>query len=373
MNLRKLASVLFRNPRQPFSIHRHSTSSRRSHWFAGQNTRLLLFLGSGVCIFSSAAAFLSQEKPNQDSCSSASSYAKLELISKLSELRSESKTASDYKATEKLSELGVASKSTRFNVLDWFLLPEVTHCDAILSEEDEEKIDRGERWRNLWNRDKNERKLLFHQSQPNEQLTRYLHRLAKSSNDTKNKKKRVLVPLCGKTKDMVYLASNGFDADGVEIVDTAIQELAEDEEFVWDRIVSTSDFIEYKKRFSTGDLSIFQGDFLLFDKLQGEEEIYDLGFDRASLVAMQPVLREKYAEVMSKLCKEQLLVTLEYPQEQKQGPPFSVSREEVKRLYEKDYEIELLERNYLLDKYTRWKDQGVTEAYVNVFWLKKRR
>ena len=52
-------------------------------------------------------------------------------------------------------------------------------------------------------------------------------------------------------------------------------------------------------------------------------------YDRAALIALPPPLRQRYArELYSQLprgCRG-LLVTLEYPQHEKDGPPFSVPR-----------------------------------------------
>ncbi|WP_261863761.1 hypothetical protein [Psychrobacter sp. JCM 18900] len=35
---------------------------------------------------------------------------------------------------------------------------------------------------------------------------------------------RIFVPLCGKSIDMVWLATQGYDVVGVELVETAVQE-----------------------------------------------------------------------------------------------------------------------------------------------------
>ena len=70
-------------------------------------------------------------------------------------------------------------------------------------------------------------------------------------------------------------------------------------------------------------------------------------FDRAALIALPPDMRVRYArDVYSKLppgCRG-FLITLEYPQAEREGPPFSVPEEEVRALYARDWDIELLER-----------------------------
>ncbi len=69
-------------------------------------------------------------------------------------------------------------------------------------------------------------------------------------------------------------------------------------------------------------------------------------FDRAALIALPPELRTLYAsELYAHLptgCRG-LLVTLEYPQAEKAGPPFSVPEDEVHALYDRDWAVKLLE------------------------------
>jgi thiopurine S-methyltransferase len=70
-------------------------------------------------------------------------------------------------------------------------------------------------------------------------------------------------------------------------------------------------------------------------------------FDRAALIALPPELRARYArELYPRLpagCRG-LLVTLEYPQEEREGPPFSVPADEVQALYAGNWNVALLER-----------------------------
>ena len=70
-------------------------------------------------------------------------------------------------------------------------------------------------------------------------------------------------------------------------------------------------------------------------------------FDRAALIALPPDLRLRYAhELYAALptdCRG-LLVSLEYPQAERAGPPFSVPEDEVRALYGTDWLVDLLER-----------------------------
>lgn len=58
----------------------------------------------------------------------------------------------------------------------------------------------------------------FNQSTVNPLLTEYFNRLNLTAGS------RIFVPLCGKSIDMVWLATQGYDVVGVELVETAVQE-----------------------------------------------------------------------------------------------------------------------------------------------------
>jgi thiopurine S-methyltransferase len=54
----------------------------------------------------------------------------------------------------------------------------------------------------------------FHEGRPNRYLTEFV--------DTLGEGRRVLVPLCGKTVDLAYLAERGHQVVGVELVEAAV-------------------------------------------------------------------------------------------------------------------------------------------------------
>jgi DNA gyrase/topoisomerase IV subunit A len=66
-------------------------------------------------------------------------------------------------------------------------------------------------------------------------------------------------------------------------------------------------------------------------------------FDRAALIALPPdvrrAMRASCTRVAGTGCRG-LLVTLEYPQAEREGPPFSVPEDEVQALYEADWRVE---------------------------------
>jgi thiopurine S-methyltransferase len=74
-------------------------------------------------------------------------------------------------------------------------------------------------------------------------------------------------------------------------------------------------------------------------------------YDRASLIAMPPELQGRYVQKISELTPsgtETLLVTLEYPQHEMSGPPFSVDSVAINRLYTAHHKVRELCRTDIL-------------------------
>ena len=69
-------------------------------------------------------------------------------------------------------------------------------------------------WRKRWQ----EKRIGFNQSAANPLLVEYIKHLNLSAGS------RIFVPLCGKSIDMAWLAAQGYDVVGVELVETAVQD-----------------------------------------------------------------------------------------------------------------------------------------------------
>lgn len=97
-------------------------------------------------------------------------------------------------------------------------------------------------------------------------------------------------------------------------------------------------------------------------------------FDRAALIALPPELRRRYVRELHAMlppgCRG-LLVTLEYPQHEKDGPPFSVPEAEVRTLYGRDWEVEVLERRDILAQQPLFVEEGVTALETLVYRLRR--
>jgi len=163
----------------------------------------------------------------------------------------------------------------------------------------------------------------FHNAEANPLLLTYFHELAMARDS------RVFVPLCGKTRDIGWLLSQGYRVAGAELSELAIEQLFA-ELVVQPEITDAGEV----KRYSAPDLDVYVGD--IFKLTANTLGTVDAVFDRAALVALPEDMRDRYARHLTEITSNvpQLLLTFEYDQTQMPGPPFSVCDQEVRRHYE---------------------------------------
>lgn len=184
-------------------------------------------------------------------------------------------------------------------------------------------------WLERWKRNE----IGFHQGDINPYLQRHWPALELAAGA------QVLVPLCGKSLDMVWLAAQGLRVLGVELVEKAVQDFFAEQQ-LQPEISERGPFKVYR----SGSLEIFCGDIFAL----GAADVADCQaiFDRAALIAFPPEMRERYAAHLSGILPsgcQGLLVTLDYDQSLKNGPPFAVGEDEVKRLMAADWSLQVLE------------------------------
>ena len=148
----------------------------------------------------------------------------------------------------------------------------------------------------------------------------------------------VFVPLCGKSIDMVWLLKQGYKVVGVELSEDAIEQFFAALE-VKPEIWTDQSF----KRYSAYNIEILVGDyFKLTEEILGQ---IDVIYDRASLVALPLDMRNDYSRYLMNITgtAAQLLITFKYDQSLQDGPPFSISEDEVSQHYAKHYQLSQLE------------------------------
>lgn len=134
----------------------------------------------------------------------------------------------------------------------------------------------------------------------------------------------VLVPFCGKSVDMAWLAERGLAVTGVELSPKAIAAFFAEQELAC--LAETCGAFEVY-RANDRPITVYGGDFFEF-----RAGPFDALFDRGALVALPPGDRPRYVRRLRSLLKPdafQLLVTLEYDQSRVDGPPFAVLPGEV--------------------------------------------
>ena len=178
---------------------------------------------------------------------------------------------------------------------------------------------------------------------------------------------RVLVPLCGKSLDMHWLAAQGHRVLGVELSPLAVAQFFEEAGLKPERTTSP-----YGEHFSAGPIEIILGDAFGLDPglLADITGVYD----RAALIALPTDLRLRYRDTVYAALPagcQGLLITLEYPQEEKAGPPFSVAQAEVDSLFAAPWRHTLLERRDILDQEPRFREEGLSALETAVYRLRR--
>ena len=151
--------------------------------------------------------------------------------------------------------------------------------------------------------------------------------------------KRVFVPLCGKSLDLGWLLSQGYAVAGAELSELAVTQLFAD--LGMEPRVSQ---VGPLRLFRGEKIDIFVGD--IFDLTREVLGPVDAVYDRAALVALPEALRSRYTAHLKALTgmAPQLVIGYQYDQSVVDGPPFSVSPEELRRHYGEDYTLTPLAR-----------------------------
>lgn len=183
----------------------------------------------------------------------------------------------------------------------------------------------------------------FHQEGINLKLIEFWPALAKNS--------RVLVPLCGKSNDMIWLAEQGYEVTGVELSSLAVIQFLGDNDLSYE----THQEGDLKIHTVNGGLSlrIIEGDYFQFS-----EKDFDACYDRAAMVAMPDSKRAEYVtHTLKRLSPSAcvLLISLQYDGDT-QGPPFSVAEESIPLLW--GNRIQKIASENLVQTNPQYKEQG---------------
>ena len=170
-------------------------------------------------------------------------------------------------------------------------------------------------WQGRWGN----QQIGFHEGKPNDLLVAHVERL-----ERQRTKLRILVPLAGKAVDLSWLAARGHEVVGVEFVRKAVEEF-------------------FAEAPSECGVTMVCDDFFRVDP--GTLGKFDVIYDRAALIALDPPTRAPYVERCRALLKDDgvtFLISITYDQSKAPGPPWSIDQETVRQLFA-GRSIELLE------------------------------
>jgi thiopurine S-methyltransferase len=213
----------------------------------------------------------------------------------------------------------------------------------------------------FWHQRWQQGRIGFHQEQPMPLLLSHWPSLALPAGS------QVFVPLAGKSVDMAWLAAQGHRVLGVELSPLAVEQFFAAHGWV-PGIREAVDGRHYR----AGDIELICGDAFALEpaSLADCAAVYD----RAALIALPHAMRRRYArELYAALppgCRG-LLITLEYPQREKQGPPFSVPEAEVRELFADRWRVTVLARHDILLREPGFVAEGVTALSTVVYRLER--
>ena len=201
----------------------------------------------------------------------------------------------------------------------------------------------------------------FHKHEYNAHMTRFIDLLGIEQGDN------ILVPLCGKSLDMIWLRDQKFNVTGIEISPIAVADFFSENDI--EHEISEH---AWGKAYRSKNLDILCADF--FDIGPADLPHTDGVYDRASLIALPEAMRPDYVKHLADLIPDtsrSLLITLDYPQQEMGGPPFSISESDVNQLFADLFIIEPIYSEDCLINEPRFQAKGLSRLDERVFLLTK--
>lgn len=137
----------------------------------------------------------------------------------------------------------------------------------------------------------------------------------------------VFVPLCGKSPDL-HLLARQYSVVGAELSDIACRDFFAESQLTVSQSVTGIFTIWQATQYQ-----LWQGDF--FELPATAVKDCKVIYDRAALIALPATMRQQYVKKLVQLLPQAtlFLISLEYPEHEKQGPPFAVSAAEIEQLF----------------------------------------
>ena len=207
-------------------------------------------------------------------------------------------------------------------------------------------------WASRWEQNR----IGFHVPEVNPRLIRYAEVLLTP------RPERILVPLCGKSLDLLWLMERADEVVGVELIPKAIHDF-----FAEHHLEATEEDAGPLKRHRYQNLCIYEGD--MMDLTPEVAGTFDAIYDRAALIALDPDERATYRPHLLEFLRPEghmLLITLDYLP-RTGGPPYSVSEDEVQEFLTPHGVLEEVEHYDAFEESANLRQRGVTQIYENAY------
>jgi len=211
-------------------------------------------------------------------------------------------------------------------------------------------------WQKCWQRNT----LGFHQETVHPFIEQFL--LPQLTTATQH----VFVPLCGKSLDMLWFAKR-MKVSGAELSEIACRSFFQERELPYQE-----DQYDSFNVFSFENIKLWQGDFFKLSPKSIEKN--DWIYDRAAIIALPQEMQQQYAQHLSRFISDNttlFLISLEFPQEELEGPPFSIPSSKIKQLFS-HYEVNCIAENELEDKKFAQRTFNVNKLVERLYLIKKK-
>lgn len=193
----------------------------------------------------------------------------------------------------------------------------------------------------------------FHLPQVNPHLVRHIDALAPTP-------RRVLVPMCGKSVDLAWLAARGHEVLGIEIVEMAARAFFAERDLTPElRAVGSHQALH-----GAGVTIVVADALAVTPEAVGH---FDAIYDRAALVALSPEQRRPYVQALRRLASPDarlLLVSVDH--DMPSGPPFSLPPADVATLTSGLFTMTLLDDQDVLPNELRFRERGATRLHEQI-------
>ncbi len=268
--------------------------------------------------------------------------------------------------------------------------------DAVAVADEESSRETLKPWSDRWKK----RRIGFHLKDVNPALTKHAASLLPETKEdetcsNKDATTRIFVPLCGKAIDMAYLAtslsssSHKIQVLGLEGIRIALEQFIEEQPNlnIAKEAIPATEQVPFE-RFIGENVSLWKGDYFDLSKFETSIGTFDAVYDRASIVAIEPEMRQPYVQILDNLLQtggKILMVALERvaspenPEAAKKGPPHSIPEATIRNLFSSletesySYAVEVLQVTDQLEvnPQDRERYKGLDQLLETVYLIRK--